>query len=69
MTRMPELMAAGLTVAFGHDCVMDPWYSLGSGDALDVAHMGLHVAQMTSRQGMQLAFNVVTKTRANFRAW
>ena len=26
MTRVPELMAAGVTVAFGHDCVMDPWY-------------------------------------------
>eukprot|EP01034_Spumella_vulgaris_P041058 gene41058-50806_t len=32
MTRVPELMAAGIDVAFGHDCVMDPWYSLGSGD-------------------------------------
>jgi cytosine deaminase len=31
MTRVPELMAAGLTVAFGHDCVLDPWYPLGSG--------------------------------------
>jgi hypothetical protein len=29
MTRVPELMAAGVTVAFGLDCVMDPWYSLG----------------------------------------
>ena len=64
MTRVPELMAAGLTVAFGHDCVMDPWYSLGSGDALDVAHMGLHVAQMTSRQGMQQAFNAITHNPA-----
>ena len=35
MTRVPELMAAGVTVAFGHDCVMDPWYSLGSGDMLE----------------------------------
>ena len=26
MTRVPELMAAGVDVAFGHDCVMDPWY-------------------------------------------
>ncbi|MDB5817305.1 MAG: N-isopropylammelide isopropylaminohydrolase, partial [Rhizobacter sp.] len=26
MTRVPELMAAGVNVAFGHDCVMDPWY-------------------------------------------
>ena len=34
MTRVPELMAAGVNVAFGHDCVMDPWYSLGSGDML-----------------------------------
>lgn len=64
MTRVPELMAAGLTVAFGHDCVMDPWYSLGSGDALDVAHMGLHVAQMTSRTGMQQAFDAITKNPA-----
>ena len=35
MTRVPELMAAGLTVAFGHDCVLDPWYSGGSGDMLE----------------------------------
>ena len=40
MTRVPELMAAGVPVAFGHDCVMDPWYSLGSGDMLEVAAMG-----------------------------
>ncbi|MBC7857887.1 MAG: amidohydrolase family protein, partial [Burkholderiaceae bacterium] len=30
MTRVPELLAAGVEVAFGHDCAMDPWYSLGS---------------------------------------
>ena len=30
MTRVPELMAAGVNVAFGHDCVMDPWYGMGS---------------------------------------
>ena len=60
MTRVPELMAAGLTVAFGHDCVMDPWYSLGSGDMLEVASMGLHVAQMTSQDGMKACFDAVT---------
>ena len=64
MTRVPELMAAGVTVAFGHDCVMDPWYSLGSGDMLEVAHMGLHVAQMTSQQGMQQCFDAVTVNAA-----
>ncbi len=64
MTRVPELMAAGVTVAFGHDCVMDPWYSLGSGDMLEVAHMGLHVAQMTSQAGMHQAFDAVTVNAA-----
>ena len=60
MTRVPELMAGGVNVAFGHDCVMDPWYSLGSGDMLEVAHMGLHVAQMTSQAQMRACFEAVT---------
>jgi cytosine deaminase len=64
MTRVPELMAAGVTVAFGHDCVMDPWYGLGSADMLDVAHMGLHVAQMTSQAGMRACFDAVTTQAA-----
>jgi cytosine deaminase len=64
MTRVPELMAAGVPVAFGHDCVMDPWYGLGSGDMLEVAHMGLHVAQMTSVDGMRACFAAVTEAPA-----
>jgi len=64
MTRVPELMAAGVNVAFGHDCVMDPWYSLGSGDMLEVAHMGLHVAQMTSQAQMRACFDAVTMNGA-----
>lgn len=64
MTRVPELMQAGLTVAFGQDCVLDPWYSLGSGSMLDVAHMGLHVAQLTSQAGMQACFEAVTSAPA-----
>jgi cytosine deaminase len=64
MTRVPELLAAGINVGFGHDCVMDPWYSLGSADMLEVAQMGLHVAQMTSHQGMRDCFDAVTKNNA-----
>jgi len=64
MTRVPELMAAGLTVAFGHDCVMDPWYPLGSADMLEVAAMGLHVAQMTGLDGMRACFDAVTTNAA-----
>ena len=64
MTRVPELLAAGVNVAFGHDCVMDPWYSLGSGDMLEVASMGLHVAQMTSQNAMRQCFDAVTTNAA-----
>jgi cytosine deaminase len=65
MTRVPELLAAGIPVAFGHDCVMDPWYSLGSADMLEVAHMGLHVAQMTGQDAMRACFRAVTETPAS----
>jgi cytosine/creatinine deaminase len=65
LTRVPELLAAGVPVAFGHDCVMDPWYSFGSGDMLEVAHMGVHVCQMTSLTAIQSAYETVTVNAAN----
>jgi cytosine deaminase len=64
MTRVPELQAAGVPVAFGHDCVMDPWYALGSADMLEVAAMGLHVAQLTSAAQMRGCFDAVTEVPA-----
>lgn len=64
MTRVPEMLAAGIDVAFGHDCVMDPWYGLGSGDMLEVAHMALHVAQMTSVDASRACFTAITQTPA-----
>jgi cytosine/creatinine deaminase len=64
LTRVPEQLAAGLTVAFGHDCVMDPWYSLGMADMLQVAHMGVHVAQMTSPAAMRQCFEAITTAPA-----
>ena len=64
LTRVKEMQAHGITVGFGQDCVMDPWYSLGTGDMLDVAHMGLHVAQMTSPEEMARCFDMVTTENA-----
>lgn len=60
MTRVPELKQAGLTVAFAQDCVMDPWYPLGTADMLDAAYMGLHVGMMTGRDAMAECFHSVT---------
>jgi cytosine deaminase len=60
MTRVKELLASGINVAFGHDCVMDPWYSLGTHDMLEVASMGLHVGQMTGQAEMHTIFDAIT---------
>ncbi len=64
MTRVRELRDAGITVGFGSDCVMDPWYSLGKADMLDVAFMGLHVAQLSSIADMAWCFDAITENSA-----
>ena len=64
MTRVPELLAAGIDVALGQDCCMDPWYSFGSADLLEVASMAVHVAQMTSQDGIRACYAGITDTAA-----
>ncbi|PDS30350.1 amidohydrolase family protein [Rhizobium phaseoli] len=64
MTRVRELMDAGLNVSFGHDCVMDPWYSMGSGDMLEVGHMAIHVAQMAGIDDKKRIFDALTVNAA-----
>lgn len=64
LTRVKELRAHGVTVGWGQDCVLDPWYPLGTADMLDVAFMGLHVAQMTHPDEMRACFDMVTVENA-----
>ena len=60
LTRIKELWQAGLNVSLGHDCIQDPWYSLGTGNLLDVASMAVHVGQMTGRAEIQACYEMVT---------
>ncbi|MFC7704678.1 amidohydrolase family protein [Plastorhodobacter daqingensis] len=64
LTRVKEMQAHGISVGWGQDCVLDPWYSLGTGDMLDVAFMGLHVAQMSAPDEMARCFDMVTRVNA-----
>jgi cytosine deaminase len=64
MTRVKEMLAMGIRVGFGQDCCLDPWYSLGTADMLDVAFMGLHVAQMSHPAEMRKCFDMVTTESA-----
>jgi cytosine/creatinine deaminase len=60
VTRVKELWQAGLNVSLGHDCVQDPWYSLGTGNLLDVANMAVHVCQMTGTAEIDACYDMVT---------
>jgi len=64
LTRVKEMHAYGIRVGFGQDCCLDPWYSLGTADMLDVAFMGLHVAQMSHPDEMRKCFDMVTTESA-----
>ncbi|BAU11819.1 cytosine deaminase [Leptolyngbya sp. NIES-3755] len=60
VTRVKELWQQGMNVSLGHDCVQDPWYSLGTGNMLDVASMAIHVCQMTGTTEIDACYNMVT---------
>jgi cytosine deaminase len=60
LTRVKELWQRGLTVSLGHDCIQDPWYSLGTGNMLTVAAMALHLCQMTGQEEIAACYAMVT---------
>ncbi|PZO51454.1 MAG: cytosine deaminase [Phormidesmis priestleyi] len=60
VTRVKELWQNGLNVSLGHDCIQDPWYSLGTGNLLAVAEMAVHVCQMTGMEEIEACFEMVT---------
>ncbi len=60
VTRVKELWQQQLNVSLGHDCIQDPWYSLGTGNMLDVAAMAVHVCQMTGMAEIDACYNMVT---------
>ena len=64
VTRVKELLEAGINVCFGHDDVFDPWYPLGTGNMLQVLHMGLHVCQLMGYQQIDEGVNLITHNSA-----
>jgi cytosine deaminase len=66
-TRVRELMAAGVPVAFGQDCVQDGFYPFGRGDLLEVALISAHAAHLSSVAELHQALAAVTSVPA--AAW
>lgn len=61
MTRVKELLNAGLNVSLGTDCFSDSGYPLGNGNMLHVSNMALHLDQLTGRNEIPLGVQMVTE--------
>ncbi|MEO1400206.1 MAG: cytosine deaminase [Cyanobacteria bacterium J06635_1] len=64
VTRVKELWQAGLNVSLGNDCIQDPWYSLGTGNLLEVAAMAVHICQMTGISEINACYDMITRCGA-----
>jgi cytosine deaminase len=64
LTRVRELMAAGVNVAAGQDCIRDPFYPLGTGQMLDVAHLLAHADHLTTAKQLGQALDAITTNAA-----
>ncbi|NWC63568.1 cytosine deaminase [Cedecea sp. P7760] len=64
VTRVKEMLGAGINVCFGHDDVFDPWYPLGTANMLQVLHMGLHVCQLMGYQQIDEGLKLITDNSA-----
>lgn len=60
VTRVKEMLAAGINVCFGHDDVFDPWYPLGTGNMLQVLHMGLHICQIMGYEQLNQSLDLIS---------
>lgn len=60
ITRVKEMLAADINVCFGHDDIFDPWYPLGTGNMLQVLHMGLHLCQIMGYEELNRSLDLIT---------
>ncbi|GAC1504068.1 MAG: cytosine deaminase [Ktedonobacteraceae bacterium] len=64
ITRVKELLAAGVNVALGHDSIMDPWFPLGRGDMLAAAQLAIFLCHMSGYEEIETMLDVITTNAA-----
>ena len=64
ITRVPELLDAGLKVAFGQDSIRDPWYPMGNGNLLRTLDVGLHACHMLGMSRIDSCLELITDNGA-----
>jgi len=64
ITRVKELLAAGVNVALGHDSIMDPWFPLGKGDMLAAGQLALFLCHMSGYDEINAVLDLITTNAA-----
>ena len=65
ITRVKELLAEGINVSFGQDCVQDTFYPFGRVDPLEVGLIAAHAAHMSMPQEIEQVFDMQTNAAAS----
>lgn len=64
ITRVKELLEAGVNVSCGQDCIRDPFYPFGRGDPLEVTFLASHAAHMSRPHEIETVFDMMTGAAA-----
>ena len=60
VTRVKEMVEAGLNVCFAQDSISDPWYPLGTGNLMNILDAGIHICQMMSFEEINNSLDLIT---------
>lgn len=60
LTRVRQLMTAGVNVSAGQDCIKDPFYPFGTGQMLEVAHLLAHADHLSSVSQIERVMDAIT---------
>ncbi|CEO34225.1 cytosine deaminase [[Clostridium] sordellii] len=60
ITRVKEMVEAGLNVCFAQDSISDPWYPLGTGNLMNILDAGIHICQMMSFEEINNSLDLIT---------
>lgn len=64
ITRVQELLEAGVNVCIGQDDANDMWYPFGTNDMLELGWLACHAAQLSSMEEIETAYDMITTNAA-----
>jgi len=58
------LLAAGVNVSAGQDCIRDPFYPLGTGNMFEIGNLLIHADHLSTAEQIEKVADVITTNAA-----